>query len=97
MVVGNCNILVPTAFTPNSDGKNDYLFPTNAFAADNLVFRVFNRFGQVVFETKDWRRQWDGNVNGQPQNSGTYAWSLSYTLRSTGRQYVFKGTTVLIR
>lgn len=97
VVVGNCNILVPTAFTPNNDGKNDYLFPTNAFAADNLVFRVFNRFGQIVFESRDWRRHWDGNVNGQPQNSGTYAWSLSYTLRSTGRQYVFKGTTVLIR
>ncbi|MBL7699487.1 MAG: gliding motility-associated C-terminal domain-containing protein [Chitinophagaceae bacterium] len=97
IIVGNCNILVPTAFTPNNDGKNDYLFPTNAFAADNLVFRVYNRFGQIVFESRDWRRRWDGNVNGQPQNSGTYAWSLSYTLRSTGRQYLFKGTTVLIR
>lgn len=97
LVVGNCNILVPTAFTPNNDGKNDYLFPTNAFGADNLVFRVYNRFGQMVFEAKDWQRKWDGNVNGQPQNTGTYVWTLSYTLRSTGRQYFFKGTTQLIR
>lgn len=97
LVVGNCNILVPTAFTPNNDGKNDYLFPTNAFGADNLVFRVYNRFGQMVFEAKDWQHKWDGNVNGQPQNTGTYVWTLSYMLRSTGRQYFFKGTTQLIR
>jgi gliding motility-associated-like protein len=97
VVVGNCNILVPGAFTPNHDGKNDYLFPTNAFGADNLIFRVYNRFGQLVFETKDWQKQWDGNVNGQPQNSGTYVWTLSYVLRSTGRKYIFKGTTLLVR
>lgn len=97
IVVGNCNIVVPTAFTPNNDGKNDYLFPTNAFGADNLIFRVYNRFGQLIFEAKDWQRKWDGNVNGQPQGSGSYVWSLVYTLRSTGRRYNFKGTTLLVR
>jgi gliding motility-associated-like protein len=96
-VVGNCNIAVPSAFTPNNDGRNDFLYPTNAFNANNLIFRVYNRFGQVIFETKDWQRKWDGNVNGQPQNTGTYVWTLSYTLRATGRQYFFKGTTMLIR
>lgn len=97
VVVGNCNILVPSAFTPNNDGKNDYLFPTNAFGADNLIFRIFNRFGQLVFESRNWQQKWDGNVNGQPQGSGTYVWSLVYTLRSTGRKYNFKGTTLLVR
>lgn len=97
VVVGNCNIVVPSAFTPNNDGKNDYLFPTNGFGADNLIFRVYNRFGQVVFESRDWQQKWDGNVNGQPQGSGTYVWSLIYTLRSTGRRYNFKGTTLLVR
>ncbi len=97
LVVGSCNIMVPTGFTPNNDGINDYLFPTNGFAADNMVFRVFNRFGRVVFESYKYQQKWDGNVNGQPQSSGTYAWTLSYTLKSTGRQYFFKGTTVLLR
>jgi gliding motility-associated-like protein len=96
-VVGNCNIVVPTAFTPNNDGKNDYLFPTNAFGAENLIFRVYNRFGQVIFESKDSQKKWDGNVYGQPQSNGTYVWTLSYTLRANGRHYFFKGTTVLIR
>jgi gliding motility-associated-like protein len=97
IVVGNCNIAVPSAFTPNNDGKNDYLFPTNAFGADNVIFRVYNRFGQLIFESRDWQKKWDGNVNGQPQGSGTYVWTLVYTLRSTGRRYSFKGTTLLVR
>jgi gliding motility-associated-like protein len=97
VVAGNCNIAVPSAFTPNHDGKNDELFPTNAFNTENLIFRVFNRYGQVVFESKDWQKKWDGNVNGQPQPEGTYVWTLSYVLKTTGRQFNFKGTTVLIR
>ncbi|MBO9571035.1 MAG: gliding motility-associated C-terminal domain-containing protein, partial [Chitinophagaceae bacterium] len=62
-----------------------------------LVFRVYNRFGQIVFETRDWKRKWDGTFNGQPQPTGTYVWTLSYVLRTTGRSYVLKGTSVLIR
>jgi gliding motility-associated-like protein len=97
VVVGNCNIVVPSAFTPNHDGRNDELFATNAFNTENLVFRVFNRYGQIVFETKDWQKKWDGNVNGQPQPAGTYVWTLSYVLKTTGRQFSLKGTAVLIR
>jgi gliding motility-associated-like protein len=97
VVVRNCSIAVPTAFTPNNDGKNDFLYPSNAFNADNLIFRVFNRFGQMVFETRDWKRRWDGTFNGKPQGTGTYVWTLSYVLKSTKQQMVFKGTTILIR
>ena len=97
IVVSNCSIAVPNGFTPNNDGKNDYLYPSNAFDADNLIFRVYNRFGQMVFESRDWKRKWDGTFKGQPQPSGTFAWTLSYILRTTGRSYTLKGTSVLIR
>jgi gliding motility-associated-like protein len=97
IVVSNCSIGVPTAFTPNNDGRNDYLYPSNAFNAESLIFRVFNRFGQVVFETRDWRKKWDGTLNGNPQPSGTYVWSLSYILKATKVNFNLKGTTVLIR
>lgn len=96
-VVGNCYIVVPSAFTPNGDGKNDYLYATNAFNTTNLVFRVYNRYGQMLFETRDWQRKWDGTFNGQPQASGTYVWTLSYNLRTNGRPYSLRGTTTLIR
>lgn len=97
IVVRNCSIAVPSAFTPNNDGKNDQLYPSNAFNAENLIFRVFNRFGQIVFETRDWKRRWDGTFKGLPQPSGAYVWTLSYKLRTTQQQIVQKGTTILIR
>ncbi|MBV9963123.1 MAG: gliding motility-associated C-terminal domain-containing protein [Parafilimonas sp.] len=93
----NCYIAVPSAFTPNGDGLNDYLYPLNAYKADNLDFKVYNRWGQLVFETKDWTRKWDGRINGNPQAAGTYVWMLEYTHHDTGQHFSLKGTTVLIR
>src|SRR6185369_1634918 len=63
-VLNSCFIAVPTAFTPNGDGLNDYLYPINALKADHLEFKVFNRWGQLMFATKDWQRKWDGKTNG---------------------------------
>jgi gliding motility-associated-like protein len=95
--LASCYIAVPSAFTPNGDGINDYLYPLNAFKADELIFQVFNRYGQVVFESKDYSKKWDGRYKGLPQPSGTYVWIFSYTLRGTGEKVNLKGTTVLIR
>jgi gliding motility-associated-like protein len=96
-VLSNCFIAVPTAFTPNGDGLNDYLCPNNALKADNLEFSVFNRWGQLLFRTRNWQEKWDGKVNGNPQGSGVYIWSLSYTNQETGQKVFQKGTTTLIR
>jgi gliding motility-associated-like protein len=96
-VVNNCYIAVPSAFTPNGDGKNDYLYPVDAFKATRLEFRVFNKYGQQLFETKDWTHKWDGTFNGHAQASGVYVWMLEYTDVETGKKVFQKGTTVLIR
>jgi gliding motility-associated-like protein len=93
----SCVIAVPNAFTPNGDGINDYLYPLNGFKADNLIFRVYNRYGQLIFETTDWTRRWDGTLGGKPQGPGTYVWTLQYTDRDTGQHVVQKGSSVLIR
>ena len=92
-----CYIAVPSGFTPNNDGHNDFLYPLNAFKAIDLEFRVYNRYGQLVFETKDWTRKWDGTINGKPQDTGTYVWMLQYTDKDSGKKIFLKGTTVLIR
>lgn len=95
-VVNNCFIAVPSAFTPNQDGLNDYLYPLNAYKATQLQFRVYNRWGQQVFQTSDWTKKWDGSINGMQQPAGTYVWMLEFVDES--RTKVFKkGTTVLIR
>lgn len=94
--VHNCFIAVPGAFSPNGDGANDYLYPLNAYKARDLEFRVFNRQGQAVWETRDWTRKWDGRVNGQLLPPGTFVWTLEYT-DPQGRRVALKGTTVLVR
>jgi gliding motility-associated-like protein len=96
-VLKNCFIAVPTGFTPNNDGLNDYFYPNNALKADNLDFKVFNRWGQMVFHSRNWKDKWDGKINGLEQPTGVYVWMLSYTHHDTGEKVFQKGTVVLIR
>jgi gliding motility-associated-like protein len=96
-VIGNCYIAVPKAFSPNNDGLNDFLYPTNAYKAKDLLFKVFNRFGQLVFETQNWNIKWDGTYKGYPQDPGTFVWILQYIHIDTGKRIELKGSTVLIR
>lgn len=95
-VPGNCYIAVPTAFTPDGDGLNDFLYPLSAYKATGLSFKVYNRYGQLVWQTTDWTRKWDGRINGSPQAAGTYVWHLSYT-DEKGAPIKLQGTTTLIR
>ena len=69
----------------------------NAFKADRLVFRVFNRWGQLVFHSNDWQSKWDGTLNGVLQGTGTYVWLLQFTHHDTGKKIEMKGTSTLIR
>jgi gliding motility-associated-like protein len=96
-VVSNCYIAVPSAFTPNGDGLNDFLYPLNAYKATNLLFRVYNRYGQLIFETKDWTHKWDGTFKRFQQPAGAYVWTLDYTDNPGNKKISLKGTTVLIR
>ena len=96
-VLKSCFIAVPGAFTPNGDGVNDYLYPLNALKAVDLQFRVYNRWGQMVFETTNWLNKWDGTMGGQRQPAGVYVWTLAYTDSDTGKRIVQKGTSILIR
>ena len=96
-VVNNCFIAVPSAFTPNSDGLNDYLYPLNAFKARDLSFSVYNRFGQRIFFTRNWTNKWDGRFKGQPAEPGTYVWVLHFINTDTNLKVEQKGTTILIR
>lgn len=96
-VVNNCIIDLPNAFTPNNDGKNDFFYPLNAYKAKDLVFRVYNRYGQNVFSTTNWNIRWDGKINGRSADPGTYVWFLRYFDRDKQRVFDRKGTVLLIR
>lgn len=69
---------VPTAFSPNGDGANDILYVRGA-AVKTVDFKVYNRFGEMVFETTNMDFGWDGNYKGKPQEMEAYAWTLEAT------------------
>ncbi len=87
---------VPNAFTPNGDGLNDIFRAVPAGIATTEYFRVFNRYGQVVFETNQWLRGWDGRFQGKDQPGGVYIWIVKGKDRN-GRVVEEKGTVTLIR
>jgi gliding motility-associated-like protein len=88
------DIFVPNAFIPG--GRNNELRPKAVGISVLHYFRVYNRWGQVVFQTSQMGKGWDGRVNGVVQNNGTYVWMISGT-DYTGKQVVKKGTAILIR
>lgn len=70
-------IYVPNVFTPNGDGQNDLLLPTTVATIKSLrFFRVFNRWGKMLFETTQKGKGWDGRYNGQLQPLDTYTWVI---------------------
>ncbi|HPE57303.1 MAG TPA: gliding motility-associated C-terminal domain-containing protein [Bacteroidales bacterium] len=66
---------IPTAFSPNGDGLNDVLFVRGSGFTE-IEFKVFNRFGQLVFETNDPAEGWDGKFEGIDQPVEVYTWLI---------------------
>ncbi|NCI51529.1 T9SS type B sorting domain-containing protein [Sediminibacterium roseum] len=90
------DILVPSGFTPNGDGKNDVSRPVLLGISKLNYFSIYNRWGQLVFTTSEQNKGWDGNFNGSPQPSGTYVYITS-GVDFLGNVISRKGTVVLIR
>lgn len=95
-LANNCDLLVPGAFTPDGNGINDYLGPVNLNSITGYYFRVFNRYGETVFETTDPSKKWDGTYKGKKAGTGTYLWVLRCT-DYAGRIIDEKGTCILLR
>lgn len=90
------SVFVPTAFTPNSDGKNDILRPIAAGIMQIETFSIYNRWGQLVFKSNVSGKGWDGTIGGVAQPSGVYVWLVKAT-DYNGRPYSKKGTVTLIK
>jgi gliding motility-associated-like protein len=90
------SVIVPTAFTPNKNGANDVLRPLLQNIASLRYFRVYNRWGQMVFQTNVISKGWDGTINGVPQPTETYTWILECT-DNDGNIIKKSGRSLLIR
>jgi len=89
-------VYVPTGFTPNGDGRNDYLRGLYIGIKKVYYFRVYNRWGQEIFSTTSLTEGWDGTIKGVKQQTGTYVWMLKVE-DIAGKVYEMKGTSTLIR
>ena len=89
-------IFVPTGFTPNGDGLNDFLRPIAVGVERIEYFSVYNRWGQLVFKTTINGKGWDGQIDGKPQTTNTFVWMVK-AIDYTGKPIFQKGTATLIR
>ncbi len=87
---------LPTAFTPNGDGKNDVFRLGNIAYQKLQEFRVFNRWGKEIFSTTDPKTGWDGSYNGQPQDMGVYYYVIRLVAPGGGVNN-YKGDITLVR
>ncbi|MDQ3279336.1 MAG: gliding motility-associated C-terminal domain-containing protein, partial [Bacteroidota bacterium] len=95
-IVKQMDILVPTAFTPNIDGRNDILRPTLFGMKELSYFRVYNRWGQLLYETRQQYQGWDGKFAGKIQANQVVVW-VAEGIGYDNKRYVRKGTSVCIQ
>jgi gliding motility-associated-like protein len=75
-VFNDFTVFIPNVFSPNADGQNDKLYVNLVGVKEFKSFKIFNRAGQVVFQTSNPSIGWDGTVNGVPQALDTYIWMV---------------------
>jgi len=92
---GVCGPFVPTAFSPNGDGRNDRFAAVINCPVTGFRLVVFNRWGEKVFETTDPATSWDGRWRGVVQPGDVFVWHCSYTRDGQAKER--KGTVVLVR
>jgi gliding motility-associated-like protein len=98
LIFAEKEIYVPKGFTPNNDGQNDRLYPILVDIVKLNYFKVYNRWGKLMFHTESAEpgKGWDGVYNGVKQPSDSYTW-VSEGLDAEGKTVVKSGTVVLIR
>ena len=96
VTLGNCDLFIPSAFSPNADGLNDMFGLVDGINISSFSMKIFNRNGLVIFSSSDQFKKWDGLYKNKPVPVGSYPWVLSYT-NNNGYKQIEKGTVMLIR
>ncbi len=93
-VEGKNEIYIPSAFSPNADGLND-TFKASGYAV-NFTMQIYNRWGNLVFSSRNIAQGWNGFYKGKKQPSGSFVYVVTYT-DSAGKRKLLKGNLVLIK
>ncbi|MBO9659591.1 MAG: gliding motility-associated C-terminal domain-containing protein, partial [Chitinophagaceae bacterium] len=92
---GGKDFFIPNAFTPNNDGKNDTFKPYGS-SIKSIEMRVFNQWGELVYQTTDVNKGWDGMFKGKAQPVGVYPYGIKVTFLDN-TTVTKRGTVNLVR
>lgn len=88
---------VPSGFSPNNDGINDELFVYSPVLQEITAFRIFNRWGAVVFHTNDMNQGWNGQIKGKRAEMGVYVYFVEAICPVSNQKVLIKGDVTLVR
>lgn len=94
----SCVLFIPNAFSPNRDAINDIFLPRIAFSCigGGYQMKIYNRWGEAVFQSYDIMKGWDGSIREQPADAGVYHYVVRYR-DNKGKDQASKGTLTLLR
>ena len=98
VVITECvdHLFFPNAFTPNNDGTNDVLYLRGAFVED-MYFAIYNRWGEVIWESHDDSVGWDGTYGGRLVPDGTYSWVIEFKTSETDERKIISGHVNILK
>lgn len=91
----DCDIFMPNAFSPNNDALNDEIGPLTQCDFKSFHLRMFNRWGNMVFDSRYSAHRWNGNYQGVPADQGTYFWVIEFETET--QKKILKGDFMLMR
>lgn len=92
-----CKVFVPNAFTPNGDGLNDQFRISGGVNIEDFTLQIYNRWGMMIFESRNPRQGWDGTLNGVPQPPGLYVYRIRFVNPETKEEETRNGKLQLLR
>ena len=95
----DCEVYIPTAYTPNNDGLNDVFMPIYNCKILDFELLIYNRYGELIYTSENHQQGWDGTYNGTKAPQGVYAWILKYEalIQNAPKEFQKTGTVTLIR
>jgi gliding motility-associated-like protein len=89
---------IPNAFTPEDNGMNETIKPIfiPGFIPANYKFSIYNRWGELLYQTSDIYSSWDGMFNGELVETGAYVWQIQFRENETDKSYEYSGTVTLL-
>ena len=96
IVEGEYAFFLPNSFTPNGDGLNDSFFPVgDKISVENYSFKIFNRWGELIFSTNDFNEKWDGTYQNNALSSDVFIWKIDLVDSQSGEEKSLKGYVLL--